>query len=150
MINPSETWHVEVGAEIYETNFEGLVTWISEGNLLRADKVRRGNLRWLEAGKVPTLEGFFNAKDFGTPMPSIEFSTTVVQNETAAETSATQNNFATSQQNSAQFSQFQQTTTFDNLPPTQAFAPQIVENPPPIANVCLMHPDTEPSARRSG
>ena len=58
MINPDETWQLEVSGEIYETNFEGLVNWISEGSLIRSDKIRRGNLRWLEAGKIPSLENF--------------------------------------------------------------------------------------------
>jgi hypothetical protein len=75
MINPNESWHVDVNGEVFETNFQGLVDWISEGSLLRMDKVRRGNLRWLEAGKIPLLYGFFNAMDMGQPMPQIQFST---------------------------------------------------------------------------
>ena len=153
MIIPNETWQVEVGGQIYETNFEELVNWISEGNLMRADKVRRGNLRWLEAGKIPTLDGFFNAKDFGHPLPSVEFSTTIVGTETAVNTATPANNFATSQQNTTQFAQNNQPNDFNNLPPTQMnlpptqmFAAQPFENPLPLptANVCFIHNDTEP------
>lgn len=145
MIIPNETWQVEVGGQVYETNFEELVNWISEGSLMRADKVRRGNLRWLEAGKIPTLDGFFNAKDFGHPMPSIEFSTTIAGGETSVNTAATMpHNFATSLQNTTQFAQNQPANDFNNLPPTQMFATQAVEIPLPTANVCFIHNDTKP------
>src|SRR5689334_19349066 len=64
-----EIWQVEVNGQIYEANFKELSEWIAEGALLKQDKVRRGNLRWLEAGKIPLLHGFFNAKEFGTTPP---------------------------------------------------------------------------------
>lgn len=66
---PPEIWHVDAGGQIYETNFDEMTTWIAEGALLRQDKVRRGNLRWIEAQKVPSLISFFNAKDNGEPPP---------------------------------------------------------------------------------
>ncbi|MEQ1924330.1 MAG: hypothetical protein ABL952_17665, partial [Pyrinomonadaceae bacterium] len=34
---------------------------------LRIDRVRKGELRWIEAGKVPSLIEFFNAKDADAP-----------------------------------------------------------------------------------
>ena len=42
------------------------------------DKVRRGNLRWIKARKVPTLVPFFNARAAGSPMPPV-ISTTVAE-----------------------------------------------------------------------
>ena len=70
-MNATEIWQVEVNGQIYEANLEELAQWIDEGALLPADKIRRGNLRWLEAGKVPLLHNFFNAKQLGQRMPIV-------------------------------------------------------------------------------
>lgn len=69
--NPNEIWQVEVGGQIYEAAFGELGDWINEGSLLPQDKVRKGNLRWIEARRVPTLTPFFNAKEQGLPMPVV-------------------------------------------------------------------------------
>ncbi len=66
-----EVWQVDVGTEVYEATFEVLMQWIDEGSLLPQDKVRRGNLRWIEARRVPALMPFFNARESGTPPPVI-------------------------------------------------------------------------------
>jgi len=70
-VNQNEIWQISVNDVLYETNFEELTQWISEGALMPKDKVRRGNLRWIEAGKVPLLYGFFNAKELGATPPVI-------------------------------------------------------------------------------
>lgn len=70
--NPNpEIWQVDAGGEIYQGTFDELTQWITEGAVLPQDKVRRGNLRWIEAQKVPTLLSFFNAKDSGTTPPVV-------------------------------------------------------------------------------
>lgn len=69
MAEPNETWQVEVNGVIYEAAFEELPDWIGGGSLLPNDKVRKGNLRWIEARRVPALVPFFNAKEKGEPMP---------------------------------------------------------------------------------
>ena len=66
-----EIWQVEAGGQLYETNFEELTQWITEGALLPEDKVKRGNLRWIEARKVPSLYGFFNGKVLGIAPPTV-------------------------------------------------------------------------------
>ncbi len=66
-----ETWQVEVGGTVYEAQFAELPEWINEGSLQPDDKVRRGNLRWIEARKVPQLVPFFNAKAKGEPLPVV-------------------------------------------------------------------------------
>src|SRR3954453_2992770 len=63
----SELWEVEANGEVLSTHFDMLAAWIADGAVLRMDRVRRGNLRWIEAGKVPSLVEFFNAKDAGEP-----------------------------------------------------------------------------------
>ncbi|HUR98070.1 MAG TPA: hypothetical protein VMZ26_08415 [Pyrinomonadaceae bacterium] len=67
--NPQEVWQVEVGGQVYEAPFAELGDWIGEGSLQPDDKVRKGNLRWIEARLVPGLVPFFNAKEQGVPLP---------------------------------------------------------------------------------
>lgn len=76
----NEIWQAEVLGQIYETNLEELSQWITEGALQPDDKVRRGNLRWLEAGKIPPLMPFFNAKANGSEPPQVQISTAGADN----------------------------------------------------------------------
>lgn len=69
--NPNEMWQVEVGGQVYEAALAELPEWIGEGSLQPDDKVRKGNLRWIEARRVPTLIPFFNARANGEPMPFV-------------------------------------------------------------------------------
>ncbi len=61
----SEVWQVEVGGQIYEAPLCELPEWIDEGSLQPGDKVRKGQLRWIEARRVPALAQFFNARSKG-------------------------------------------------------------------------------------
>jgi len=73
----AQPWQVEVGGQIYDASFNELGEWIGEGSLQPEDKVRKGNLRWIEAKKVPGLTPFFNAKANGEPMPVVITTTEV-------------------------------------------------------------------------
>jgi hypothetical protein len=64
-----EVWQIDAGGQIYEARFEEMAQWIFEGSLLPQDMVKRGNLRWIEARKVPALLKFFNDKEQGMPPP---------------------------------------------------------------------------------
>ena len=66
-----DIWQVEAGGSTYDGTFEDLAAWIGDGSVLRIDRVRKGNLRWIEAGKVPALLEFFNAKDASEPPPPV-------------------------------------------------------------------------------
>ena len=55
MDSPQEIWQVESNGQIFESNFDEMTLWINQGSLLRIDRVRKNNLRWIEAGKVPAL-----------------------------------------------------------------------------------------------
>ncbi len=66
-----EIWQIDVGNQVYEATFDVLAQWIGEGSLLPQDKVRRGNLRWIEARRVPSLVPFFNAKETGAAPPVV-------------------------------------------------------------------------------
>ena len=71
-----EIWEVEANGQTYQTSFDEMTAWINEGSLLRIDRVRKGNFRWIEAGKVPSLFEFFNAKDAAEPPPPVITTTT--------------------------------------------------------------------------
>jgi hypothetical protein len=58
-----EIWQAEIDETVRSLSFDELAALISSGTLLRADKVRRGNLRWLEAGRVPALDAYFAYAD---------------------------------------------------------------------------------------
>ena len=83
-----ESWQVEANGQIFDTNFGEMTAWIDEGTLLRQDKVRKGNLRWIEAGKVPALLAVFNAKDNGEPLPVPVITTTKLGPSTIASNAA--------------------------------------------------------------
>ncbi len=75
----SETWSVDAGGEIYHGELNELALWIAEGSLLPADKVRKGNLRWIDAIRVPVLVPYFNARSNGSviePLTSISITAT--------------------------------------------------------------------------
>jgi len=72
MIDANEIWQLEIDGQAYDAKFSELTQWITEGNLNRADKVRRGSLRWLEAGKIPALIPFFVAREVNAmPPPTV-------------------------------------------------------------------------------
>lgn len=139
MINDNEIWQVDVNGQIYETNFAGLAEWINEGSLLPQDKVRRGNLRWLEAGKISMLYGFFNAKELGVPLPVVPTTTNqAVEQSSTTETVNSVTNIV-SQPNVIETAAIEtvgqnfQTAIQPNLPP-----------PPQNTNVCARHADADP------
>ena len=71
MPEASEIWQVDVNGAVYDAAFSELPEWIDGGSLLPGDKVRKGNLRWIEARRVPSLVPFFNAKERGEAMPIV-------------------------------------------------------------------------------
>ncbi len=116
-----EIWEVEANGEIRSTNFAEMTTWIGEGSLLRIDRVRKANLRWIEAGKVPTLLEFFNAKDASAPaLPVISTTNT----EVLGVATPPQQQFVNPQSQSP-------TTPLDGASATAASS----------SDACSMHPD---------
>jgi hypothetical protein len=71
----NETWQVMCDAGVFETDLDGLREWVAEGRILPSDKVRKGNLRWIEAGRAPVLrEAFAGASSpawAGTPSSTV-------------------------------------------------------------------------------
>lgn len=146
MANSEEVWQVEVNGQIYETNLAELALWVDEGSLIPQDKVRRGNLRWLEAGKIPLLYGFFNAKERGVPisvspttvdLPAIVEKAAAQPENFAAAPSVLQNHstaqlVALKSENSVQ--------TFQAEKQTFVPAPQTVNDAP---GFCVIHAEAE-------
>jgi hypothetical protein len=66
---PAEQWRVSTVEGIFETDLETLKQWIVEGCVLPTDKVSKGKLGWIDAGKAPMLRAAFNG-ELGTPPPA--------------------------------------------------------------------------------
>ena len=64
-----ELWRVSTIEGVFETDLETLKQWIIEGCVLPTDKVSKGNLNWIDAGRVPKLKGAFNGETRPTPPP---------------------------------------------------------------------------------
>src|SRR6187200_1694161 len=67
----NDNWQIEVAGSVYQASLEELPSWIADGSLQPADKVRKGNLRWIEASKVPVMAPLFEAKARGSLVPAI-------------------------------------------------------------------------------
>ncbi len=122
-----EIWQVEVDGRIYEAQLGDLPEWIDEGSLQPEDKIRKGNLRWIEARKVPALIPFFNARANGQPMPIVQTITEPEPLDIAekpGEVAVTVN-------------------TAENIPPTQSQAiipPKTLNLPAALPGECKNHP----------
>ena len=81
MSSQTEIWRVSTVKGTFETDLETLKQWIIEGSVRPTDKVSKGNLSWIEAGRVPTLKRVFDGEAGVTGPPS----TTVCQNHSDAD-----------------------------------------------------------------
>src|SRR6185503_4712782 len=57
-----EQWRVSTHEGVFETDLETLRQWILERAVLPTDKVSKGNLNWIDAGRVPQLKRAFNGE----------------------------------------------------------------------------------------
>lgn len=167
-----EVWQIDAGGQIYEASFEEMAQWIFEGSILPQDMVKRGNLRWIEARKVPALMQFFNSKERGEPPPVFTSTTDasgVSDNQTAPpqnfppQQAFASNPFLTTFNQPAENTQPPQ-NPFDPTPPAQSFQNQNNQwqenqfsqsaasyNEPaahefnlmPTADSCSMHPEIQ-------
>ena len=122
-----ETWQVETGGQVFDTTLDEMSDWIGDGSLLRIDRVRKGNLRWIEAGKVPQLIEFFNAKDAADPVLPV-ITTTKVEKLGVPEAAPFENCEGSGVNKGGD------ETVNVAIPPTVA---------PPRKDVCAMHPEME-------
>jgi hypothetical protein len=66
--NP-EVWRVSTVEGLFETDLETLKQWIREDCVLPTDKVSKGNLNWIDAGRVPQLKAAFRGEATSAPKP---------------------------------------------------------------------------------
>jgi hypothetical protein len=57
-----EQWRVDTPEGIFETDLETLKQWIVEGCVSPTDKVSKGSLNWIEAGRAPMLRAAFKGE----------------------------------------------------------------------------------------
>jgi len=122
MSTQPEVWRVNTVEGIFETDLETLKQWIVEGCVLPTDKVSKGNLSWIDAGRVPKLKAAFNGEVTPAPAPapaSNSFEAFVESNPA----------YGNPQSESTQSTAWKE-------PPTVAAAP--------TTNVCHNHPDAQP------
>lgn len=132
----SEIWRVSTPEGVFEADLETLKQWITENCVMPTDQVCKGNLHWVEAGRVPLLRSAF-------------------ENRTSAPPSFTHTSTTSEAPPHAQASQQQQ--AWQGEPEPQTFGPENFNNasssgythytpPPPnyagahVANACHNHP----------
>ena len=74
-----ERWRVNTIEGVFETDLDTLKQWIAEGCVLPTDRVSKGSLSWIEAGRAPMLRSAFA----GEP-PAADPSTTRVAEITSS------------------------------------------------------------------
>ncbi len=57
-----ELWRVSTAEGEFEADLETLKQWIAEGCVLPTDKVSKGSLNWIEAGRAPMLKAAFSGE----------------------------------------------------------------------------------------
>lgn len=79
-----EVWRVSTVEGVFETDLETLKQWIVEGCVLPTDKVSKGNLSWIEAGRIPKLKGAFNGEVTAPATVAASSNASVCQNHPEA------------------------------------------------------------------
>src|SRR5213080_630602 len=64
-----EQWRVSTVEGVFETDLETLRQWITEGSVAPTDKVSKGNLNWIDAGRAPMLKAAFQGESVTTAAP---------------------------------------------------------------------------------
>ncbi|HVF42879.1 MAG TPA: hypothetical protein VM936_07715 [Pyrinomonadaceae bacterium] len=66
----TEVWQLMTHDGVYQADLPTLKQWVAEGLVLPTDKVRKGALKWIEAGRAPSLRRVFDGEE--VPEPSQE------------------------------------------------------------------------------
>src|ERR1700730_13859174 len=64
-----EQWRVSTIDGVYETDLETLKQWIAEGAVSATDKVSKGKLNWIDAGRAPNLKAAFAGEHLAPAVP---------------------------------------------------------------------------------
>ncbi|MFZ0061144.1 MAG: hypothetical protein WAL47_03830 [Pyrinomonadaceae bacterium] len=65
-----ETWRVSTVEGVFEADLETLRQWILEGCVQPTDKVTKGNMNWIDAGKAPMLRAAFAGERVPIAVPT--------------------------------------------------------------------------------
>jgi uncharacterized membrane protein len=57
-----ELWRVQTAEGVFEADLPTLKLWIAEGAVLPTDKVSKGSLNWIDAGRAPMLRAAFSGE----------------------------------------------------------------------------------------
>jgi hypothetical protein len=95
----AELWRVSTPEGVFEADLETLKQWISEGAVIATDKVSKGTLNWIEAGRAPMLRTAFSNKAANipyTPPPPPENTPTTTEPIPASTSTSTSSSSSTS------------------------------------------------------
>lgn len=59
----TEIWQLMTQGEVYQADLLTLKQWVGEGIVQPTDKVRKGNLKWIEAQRAPMLRRIFTGEE---------------------------------------------------------------------------------------
>src|SRR5882724_1208068 len=116
-----EQWRVSTPTGVFEADLETLKEWIADGSVAPTDKVSKGSLNWIEAGRAPMLKAAFQGERVA-PAPQ------TLVDDTRAEPA-----WQEAPPSHAQSSDF------DDAFPVDVFA-----NPETIPTACFNHPQVTP------
>ena len=72
----TEVWQVMTAEGVFDADLQTLKQWVVEGAVHPTDKVRKGNLKWIDAGRAPMLRRVFTGEERPAPLdPSPDVST---------------------------------------------------------------------------
>jgi hypothetical protein len=110
-----ETWQVMTPEGVFDADLQTLKQWIVEGAVHPTDKVRKGSLKWIDAGRAPMLRRVFTGEETPAPPDTSAGVTAVAQHQPVAATQATPASDA--QAHAASFSSVNQGQEFGGAPP---------------------------------
>src|SRR4051794_29819376 len=58
-----EVWQLETHDGVYQADLLTLKQWVAEGIVQPTDRVRKGSLKWIEAGRAPSLLRVFAGEE---------------------------------------------------------------------------------------
>ena len=59
----TEIWQVSTPDGVYQADLDTLKQWVAEGVVLPTDRVRKGALNWIDAGRAPMLRRVFSGEE---------------------------------------------------------------------------------------
>src|SRR5215204_5395513 len=59
----TEIWQVSTHDGVYQADLPTLKQWVAEGVVLPTDRVRKGSLNWIDAGRAPMLRRVFSGEE---------------------------------------------------------------------------------------